>query len=215
MNKIVLIPIKAKSQEVYNKNHLLINNLLSHIITIPYPIHILTDDTSLKTIIKEEYIRKVNITVIPKIEKYSDVTNSIKVWQQITNYNGDIALTHCTAPYIQQSWIIDCLDKLKNAPFSATACDINFKATALYKNVDGKYVVYSKDAPFPSVARQLLPKTIRITGAVVAFNTKVLDKESIYDVDYIEPVMIDEKYSLDVDTIEDLEKALEIINNNK
>lgn len=56
--------------------------------------------------------------------------------------------------------------------------------------------------PSASVARQLLPETVRITGAVVAAHTDALDFESFYDAGVMRPIIVNEDEALDIDSKE-------------
>lgn len=209
--KVILIPIKANSQGAPNKNEILIRHCINECLKCKLPLHIVGDDVKLLRDLKKEYNGKIKTLELPTIEPLADVSETIRKWVAETGYCGNLALVQCTSPSLSYTWILDCFKGLEKAPLSATACEIDFKPTALFRKENNVFVPYNKAMPPASTARQILPKTIRITGAVEAFHTDCLRHYSFWSVDYIAPVMIDAKYSLDVDTIEDLERAKSLI----
>lgn len=207
-HKIVIIPVKANSQGAPNKNRLLLKHCVEETLKAGYPICIIGDDKELL----HEYSRFVDTHLLPPIGSYVDITDSLRKWRNDVSFVGDIALVQCTSPKIKHEWIGECLSHVSDGIISATACEVAFKPTAMYREIgNGLFVPYCKDAPSASVARQLLPHTIRITGAVEAFQSKQLDFESLYDNAAMIPVMVDERESLDIDTKEQLEEFLKNI----
>ena len=214
MNKeknIIVIPVKRHSQGLPNKNRLLIQDCINKIINISdidYELHIIGDDYDLFDNLKSIYKDKIKICKVPLIDSLSDVTLTLRFWRDTISYSGKIAMVQCTSPKLQEKWIIDCLNLYKSDKIVATTCEIGFKPTALYCKNGDYYTLFAKDRPWPSTARQLLPHTIRITGAIFVFHTNCLDNQSLFENKELIPYMIDEKDNIDIDTIEDLMKLL-------
>ena len=207
-SKIVIIPVKANSQGAPNKNRFLLKHCLEETMKAGYPICIIGDDKELL----HEYSKLVDTHLLPPIGSYVDITDSLRKWRDDVSFVGDIALVQCTSPKIKHEWIGKCLSHVSDSVISATACEVGFKPTAMYREIEnGLFVPYCKDAPSASVARQLLPHTVRITGAVEAFQSKQLDFKSLYDNAAMIPVMVDERESLDIDTKEQLDNFLKNI----
>lgn len=207
MNKdIIVIPIKENSKGCPHKNRKLINRCLSEVLKTEYEIYVIGDDKELLQEINHSYKDRVKTMLISPIGEYTDVTETIRQWQNKTKYVGYIALVQCTSPYMKSEWIEKCFTLANKNSVVATACEIDFKPTALFCEENGKYVPFAKDRPAASVARQLLPHTVRINGAIEVFHTECLNQKSFWSTEYIIPVIVEKELSLDVDTNEDMEK---------
>ena len=125
-----------------------------------------------------------------------------------SGFCGDVALVQCTSPKLDSEWITEGFKHLSHSPIVATSAMLTFKPTAIYHLVDNVYVHTASSLPPASVARQRLPPSVRITGAVTCFHTDALDHKSIFDDGVLYPLIVGEEDSLDVDTKEDLSRAL-------
>lgn len=202
----IVIPIKQYSQDANNKNKYLLPHCIEVCKQTNIPITVLTDDCS----ILNQY--DIDYYLVPEIEQLSDVTNTLRLWRDKTNYFGDIILVQCTSPYLQKQWILDCLEKLSVAPITATATRITYKPNAIFlesHNNTWKHAIPQLGPP--SVPRQKLPRAMRITGAVEAFHSDNLDLESLWLGGRVELIEIPEEYSLDIDT----EKQLQLFINQQ
>ena len=148
---------------------------------------------------------------LPAIGATDDVTRSLRRWQVETGFCGDVALVQCTSPKLKAEWIAECFEALSRAPVAATCVELGFKPTAIFREENGVFVPNSQALPPATVARQLLPRAVRITGAVEAFHTDALARESLFEHGTLEPVMVDEADSLDVDDVEQLKEAMKCI----
>ena len=204
---VIVIPVKEHSQGVSHKNRLLIDRCLNEVLKTKYKVIVVGDDNDLLVNVKDKYKGLVTTYLLPKIGNYTDITDTLRQWRDETQYKGYIALVQCTSPRLKNVWIEQCFEKIDKAPIVATACELTFKPTALFRlSAGGVYVPYNAAMPAASVARQLLPHTIRITGAVEVFHSKYLDLDSFWKAGYIEPIIIDEEDSLDIDTEKDMKK---------
>ncbi len=208
--RAIVIPIKEKSEGFDGKNRMLIRPCLNEALKCDIDVYVVGDDIELLKELEGEYKGKITTYVVPPIYKYADVTETIRTWRDMACFCGEIALVTCTSPFFKHEWVHLCFNELSKAPISATACELGFKPTAIYKREDGVFVPYAKDMPSASVARQLLPQTIRVNGAVVAFHTDCLEHPSLYMGGVLAPVVVSEEESVDIDTKKDLKKAKKV-----
>lgn len=206
----VVIPVKRSSEGANGKNRKLIRPCLDKLVRW-YQVHVVGDDKELLDDLKREYGGAIHAHLTQPIEKYADVTDTLRQWRDETQYCGNVVLVQCTSPYLKVEWVDRCIEGLKYSPLTATACEVGFKPTALFKFENNVYIPYTKEAPAPSVARQKLQKTIRITGAVEAFHSDALSLPSFFGCGTLMPVMVSQEEALDVDTLQDLKKALHVL----
>lgn len=205
--RCILIPVKGNSTGAPGKNHKLLPRCLEECKKTRIPIVVITDDESLSEIATEHHVRSL---IVPTIQPLADVTDTLRLWRDHTKYFGDIAVVQCTSPKLKHEWIEQCFDKLKVAPIVATATEIDFKPNAIFLPSHGN--IWMPALPhlgFQSVPRQKLPKALRITGAVEAIHSENLDNESMWMGGRVEMVEIPKEDALDVDTIEQLQAAIQ------
>ena len=206
MPRYIVVPVKANSEGAPKKNHKLLLPCLKKLVDLKYPISVVGDDYDLMHKVKKEFRDRVLTVALPKIDTYADVTKTLRNWQVETGYCGDMALVQCTSPYMKPEWVERCFEGLKETSLTATAVPLEFKPTAIFREENGVYIPCSQALPAASVARQLLPNTVRITGAVVAFHSDAVSCESIYNIGIMQPVIVDN--AVDIDTQEQLDKVL-------
>lgn len=206
---IVLIPIKRTSSGCPNKNRILIRRCLKEVLKTKLRTVIVGDDYDLMHDLHEEF--GVETSPLPMIGNLADVTDTIRDWKVKSGFSGDIALVQCTSPKLKSEWITDCLNHSKHSALVVTATELTFKPNAIYYASDNVYIPMANQLPPASVARQLLPRAVRITGAVEVFHTDALDHKSFYQDGVMYPVIVSEEDSLDVDTEKDLAKAMSLI----
>ena len=170
-----------------------------------YPITVVGDDDELLHKAHSEH--GVGIMPIPSIGAFSDVTDSLREWKVRSGYCGDVAIVQCTSPRLSHEWIEKTFGGLKHAPICATAARLTFKPSAIFLREGGVFVKACQTLPPASVARQKLPETVRITGAVVTVHTDAFDFPSLYDAGVMNPVIVSEEDSIDIDNRSDLVKA--------
>ena len=207
--RMIVIPVKANSTGCPGKNTKLIDHCLAEAKKTEIPITLVGDDYDLFYNIQMKY--NVNVCALPAIGTYDDITESLRKWHVKSGFCGDVAIVQCTAPYLTAEWITTSFNASKFAPVVATASNIDFKPTALFSDSNGVYVPLASQLPPASVARQLLPHVVKINGAVVVVHTDALACNSIYQDGVMCPVIVPENQSLDVDTKQELDKAIEVI----
>ena len=205
--RCIVVPIKANSEGAPGKNRVLLRSCLEKLASTGLTVYVTGDDVGLMHDVKDLCVP----VPLPAIPAYDDVTKTIRKWQVETGFCGDMALVQCTSPKLKPEWVGMCFEAMSRAPVAATCVELDFKPTALFRQERGVFVPCSQALPAASVARQLLPKTVRITGAVEAFHTDALAFDSFFTCGTLEPVVIDERDSMDVDTIDQLETAKCII----
>lgn len=203
----IVVPIKATSTGVPGKNRKLLRRCLETLQALELPLYVTGDDIELFHEVKD----LATVVALPAIPAYDDVTKTVRKWQVETGFMGDIALTQCTAPFLKPEWVVKCFEALGTAPLSAICVKPDFKPSALYRKENGVFVPCSQALPATSVARQLLPETALVTGAVVAFHTDALRNESLYQCGVLNPVYVPNDEGLDVDTPKQMEEALKHI----
>ena len=203
--KCVVVPVKATSSGAPGKNRLLLRSCLEKLQELDMPVYVTGDDLELLHEVKD----LCEPVPVPAIPAFRDVTDTMRRWQVETGFCGDVAHVQCTSPGLKPEWVLRCFDALSCAPVAATCIELGFKPTAIFREENGVFVPCSQALPPATVARQLLPKAVRFTGAVVAFHTDALACDSFFQAGVMEPVMVDEEDSLDVDTPEQLKEALD------
>lgn len=202
----IVIPVKGNSLEAPNKNKVLLPGCIRECLKVGLPITVITDSDEL--IDKNNTNSLVEYFKVPTISPLVDVTDTLRYWRDTTGYFGEIALVQCTSPRLKSSWIDMCFNKLSVAPVVATATVLDFKANAIFlQSTGGIYIPGMPMLGFQSVPRQRLPKAVRITGAVEAFHSDNLDLDSLWMGGRVEMVEVSKEDSLDVDSLEELEKA--------
>lgn len=203
---MILIPVK-KSTGVPQKNKSLLPYLLDKLQGIENPITVVGNDDELLCIAKS---KGVNVFRTPETMP-DEITATMRCWRDQTEYHGEIILIQCTAPHFKVEWLKRLAEGRRHAPISATCCKVHFKINALYGNSNGVWGQVVQAFGAPSVPRQRLPECVRLSGAAWAFHSDALSRESFYHAGTLHPVIVSEEESLDVDTKEDFEKALQVI----
>lgn len=203
--RAVVVPVKRNSTGVPGKNRLLLDRCLAEAKRAGFPISVIGDDDEL--LHKAHAEHGVDITPLPSIDAFADVTDSLREWRARSGFFGEVALVQCTSPRMRHEWISEAFKGLEFAPVAATATRLGFKASAIYVKEGNVFVRACQTLPPTSVARQRLPETVRVNGAVVAVHTDAFDFPSIFDAGVLRPVLVSEEDSLDVDVREDLVKA--------
>lgn len=206
----IIVPVKRNSLGAPGKNRILLDKCLAEITQLDIPITVVGDDTELLNVAYIKYCDKgVTILALPAIGAYDDVTQTLNNWRIATGYEGDVAIVQCTSPRLKKEWVLEGFDNLQFAPVSATATPLSFKPTAVFAKAGGVYLPAYDRLPPASVARQLLPESVRVTGAVVTFHTDALDLPSFWSAGVMRPILVSDDDALDIDTTKDLEKVKE------
>lgn len=202
----VVIPVKRTSLGLPGKNRALLFPLLDKLAPTGLDIEVVGDDSALIASAAANY--SVTPFFTRPIGSLQDVTVTLREWRDATGWCGDTAIVQCTSPDLRPEWIVECFDALSSAPITATATELSFKPTAIYRQAEGG--VYLQLAPTlgsTSAPRQTLPPCVRVNGAVAAFHSDALDNDSMWNCGALKPIIVDEWLSRDIDTASDLEPA--------
>lgn len=204
--RAIVVPVKRVSQGAPGKNRALIRPLLGKIIPLGIPVFVVGDDAELFVELNREF-PSVEYRETPEIAPLDDVTKTLLAWRDAENFSGEVALVQCTSPRLKPEWITRCLDALKHGVLAATAVELGFKPNAIFTEEEGgAYFVANQRLGFPSRPRQQLPRAIRVTGAVEAFDSDDLDLSSLWAGGPVTPIIVDEEDALDVDRPCDLDE---------
>lgn len=204
----IVIPVKAKSEGVPNKNRRLLPLLLERLRGVRYPVTVVGNDRELMVLMAERY--GVSYFETPS-NMPDEVTASLRMWRDHTDYSGEVVLLQCTSPNIRVEWVEQLLEARRHAPVAATCVPVTFKVNAVYGCSNGVWgQIVSQFGP-PSTPRQVLPRCVRLSGAGWAFHSDALSRESFYQAGTLAPVMIPEGEAVDVDTPEDMERAMAML----
>lgn len=204
----IVIPIKAKSEGAPNKNHRLLPILLERLRDVPYPITIVGDDPEFMS----QMARQFGVSYFETPSNMPDeVTARLRLWRDHTEYSGEVVLLQCTSPNLRVEWVEKVIAARRHAPVSATCVPVKFKINAIYGCANGIWGQVVTAFGAPSTPRQKLPQCVRLSGAAWAFHSDALSRESFYQAGTLAPVMIPEEEAVDVDTPEDMERALAML----
>ena len=207
--RCVVVPVKAVSQGAPGKNRALLRRCLEKLRDAECPVsgwHVFCTGDDIELL---HEVRDLCTPVpLPAIAALADVTDTLRKWQVETGFCGDVVLAQCTSPGLRPEWIERCFNALARAPVAATCVELGFKPTAIFRKENNVWVPASQALPAATVARQLLPPAVRFTGACTAFHTDALACDSLFQAGVMEPVMVCEEDSLDVDTPEQLAEAV-------
>ena len=208
---IILIPVKAHSTGAPGKNDVLLPHCVEKLLPLGYEIHLVGDAKDLMERTAARFAGVVGaspIRVFVTPPPTGEVTDDLRLWRDYTGYHGEIIHIQCTSPGLKLEWIDQCLEARRHAPISATCCRVNFKVNGMYAEANGAWCQLVPNFGPPSVPRQKLPQVVHLNGAVFCFHSDALDRKSFYQAGTLRPVIVEERDSLDVDTAEDLAKAV-------
>lgn len=205
--RAIVIPIKKNSDGAPGKNAALLPKLLEKLRGCGYRQIIIGDDEDLAKEMQSQF--EVEFFKTPEVQT-GEITDDLRLWQEMTGYHGEIVYVQCTAPKFRTGWIGRCIEARKYAPIAATCVRVKFKVNAIYGCANGAWAQVVTAFGPPSVSRQRLPDCVRLSGAVWAFHSDALARGSFYQAGTLRPVIVDEEDALDVDTNEELEKAKEM-----
>lgn len=203
----IVIPVKETSTGAEGKNYKLLPILLKKLTDacLGDKITVVSDSDGLVAFARCNF--GIECVKVDKIDSRKVVTETLREWRDKTGYCGKVILAHCTSPTMKVEWITNVAEELKHCSLCATAFAMTEKLTALYFSNGGVYEQVGLNFGRTDKPRQELPKVIKMSGGVFGFHSDALDFPSFFDCGYMNPVIIRED-ALDVDTEEDLDKAI-------
>ena len=128
-----------------------------------------------------------------------------------------IVLLQPTSPLRDSTEINKAFEKLFKTEASAllSVSKIDSKILKAFKENDDKYIEPISNAEYPFMRRQDLPQTFMSNGAIYIIDTqKFLETNTLYT-DKTTAYVMDDIKSIDIDTLEDLEKAKNYIHTSE
>lgn len=124
-------------------------------------------------------------------------------------YNA-IVLLQPTCPYRTVEMLNDAIEKYFEYETSLiTVTEVDEHPVFMRKIRSGKLIKIIKDSS--NIRRQKLSKIYKIIGSIYINNIEKLNSKIILNENEI-PYIIDKKYDIDIDTYDDLKKAIEVLN---
>ncbi|MFY4724213.1 cytidylyltransferase domain-containing protein [Campylobacter jejuni] len=212
---LAIIPARSGSKSIKNKNLALLHNKP----LLYYTINAAKDSKCIDKIVLSsdgdeilEYGKTQNIDVLKRPKELAlDDTTSDKVVLHTLNFYKDcenIILLQPTSPLRTSVHIDESFIKFKkensNALISVNECNNKILKAFIDNNGSLKGICNDK---YPFIPRQKLPKTYMSNGAIYIIKTNLFLKNPTFMQDKTSYYIMDEKASLDIDTIEDLKKA--------
>lgn len=123
-------------------------------------------------------------------------------------YNA-IVLLQPTCPYRTVEMLNDAIEKYFEYETSLiTVTEVDEHPVFMRKIKSGKLIKIIKDSS--NIRRQKLSKIYKIIGSIYINNVEKLNSKIILNENEI-PYIIDKKYDIDIDTYDDLKKAIEVL----
>ena len=222
MTYIAVIPARGGSKGIKDKNLQLVDgtSLLARAIksakSIPSISRVIVSTDS-KNIIKEALLHDAEIHERRRLTS-SDSAKTIEVLKDIyceMQLSNEICiLLQPTSPLREVENIEACIDEYEsdisvNSVVSVTECE-HHPYKVVVQDVDGQMVPI-RDISDLEAPRQLLPKALRINGAVYIVSFKNLIKSESFFCQPVRFVAMDEEESIDIDSHADLDRANSII----
>lgn len=210
---VLLIPVKAHSSGCPGKNDALLGPCVKKMLPLGYDIWLIGDAKELMervaaSLSHEASLAGVAINVFTTPAPTGEVTDDFRLWRDHTGHHGEILHVQCTSPGLKPEWVEAVREARRHAPIAATCAKVTFKVNGIYACNNGVWMQLVDGFGPASVPRQKLPESVHLTGAAYAFHSDALDWASFYDAGTLRPVIVEERDSLDVDTAEDLAKAV-------
>lgn len=207
----IVVPLKRNSTGCPGKNRILVPHLLGKLkdAGMSDMVSVVGDDPELIAMAKNEY--DMDAMLCDDIMEFGNVNDTLRLWKSKNGYCGNMMLVQATTPGLKTQWIDETRSQLKRHSLVATACEFTGKFTSLYAMDSGIYRQLGCDFARTDVPRQELPKCVRLNGGVFGFHSDALDFKSFYECGFMHPIIVDEKDSVDVDTLDDMTIAMRMI----
>lgn len=226
MKVLCIIPARRDSKGIPGKNWKLLNNI---------PLIGYTIDTAKQSSLIDEICISTNSDQVIEIaaNKYDikvpfirpeelslDTTSShdvlihaIQFYESKGTFFDAILLLQPTSPFRKIEFVNDCIDL-----FNKSDCDMVVSVCEtplnpyynLYNETDG---FIHRSIPSNFTRRQDCPKTYLVNGSIYVISVNSLKNQQLHEMKRVIKYEMPENYSLDLDTLEDWEKAENILQN--
>ncbi len=218
MNKFfALIPVKLKSNSIYQKNLKKIKNKTLVDITIDEAkksscfdeIYVSSENYKLKKICEKKkifFFKRNKIFSTKKALSSSVIQEFIK--KKNLDLNDIIIYLQPTSPFRKAKHIKESIKKFKRHK-KKTLISVKENSLNIFKSliINSNFIKPLFNDKFPTMNRQSFPKTYLPNGAIYIFLVKEFKKKMSIPHHKSIPFLMDEKDSLDIDNFSDLKKA--------
>jgi N-acylneuraminate cytidylyltransferase len=228
MKILCIIPSRRDSKGIPGKNWKLLNNvpLIGYSIEVAKQatgiddICVSTNSEQVIEIAKKQYGLNVPFTRPEKISL--DTTSSHDVLIHAIEYYESkgmvfdaILLLQPTSPFRKVKFINDSIELFKKSDCDmvVSVCETPLNPYYnLYNETDG---FIHRSIPSNFTRRQDCPKTYLVNGSIYVISVNSLKTQQLHEMKKVIKYEMSEEFSLDLDTLNDWEKAEKILNNNE
>lgn len=226
MKVLCIIPARRDSKGIPGKNWKLLNNIP----LIGYTIDtakqsLLIDDICISTnsdqvieIASSKYDLQVPFTrpeelSLDTTSSHDVLIHAIEHYESMGLFFDAILLLQPTSPFRKVEFVNDCIElfKTSNCDMVVSVCETPLNPYYnLYNETDG---FIHRSIPSNFTRRQDCPKTYLVNGSIYVISVTSLKKQQLHEMKRVIKYEMPENYSLDLDTLEDWEKAENILKN--
>jgi len=226
MKVLCIIPARRDSKGIPGKNWKLLNNVP----LVGYSIEVAKQSTAIDEICISTNSEKVieiatnkyqlNVPFTRPEELSLDTTSSHDVLIHAVEYYESqgktydaILLLQPTSPFRKVEFINECIELFKKSDCDmvVSVCETPLNPYYnLYNETDG---FIHRSIPSNFTRRQDCPKTYLVNGSIYVISVNSLKKQQLHEMKKVVKYEMSEEFSLDLDTLNDWEKAETILNN--
>jgi N-acylneuraminate cytidylyltransferase len=226
MKVLCIIPARRDSKGIPGKNWKLLNNVP----LVGYSIEVAKQSTAIDEICISTNSEKVieiatnkyqlNVPFTRPEELSLDTTSSHDVLIHAVEYYESqgktydaILLLQPTSPFRKVEFINECIELFKKSDCDmvVSVCETSLNPYYnLYNETDG---FIHRSIPSNFTRRQDCPKTYLVNGSIYVISVNSLKKQQLHEMKKVVKYEMSEEFSMDLDTLNDWEKAETILNN--
>lgn len=224
MKVLCIIPARRDSKGIPGKNWKLLNNVP----LVGYSIEVAKQSPSIDEIcvstnseqVIEIALNRYNVNVpFTRPEELSlDTTSShdvlihaIEYYESQGAFYDTILLLQPTSPFRKIEFVNDCIELFKKSDCDmvVSVCETPLNPYYnLYNETDG---FINRSIPSNFTRRQDCPKTYLVNGSIYVISVNSLKKQALHEMKKVIKYEMPEEFSLDLDTLNDWEKAEAIL----
>jgi N-acylneuraminate cytidylyltransferase len=226
MKVLCIIPARRDSKGIPGKNWKLLNKipLIGYTIGIAKQSSLIneiclsTNSDQVIDIAANKYHLKVPFTrpeelSLDTTSSHDVLIHAIQFYESKGIYFDSILLLQPTSPFRKVEFVDDCIHL-----FNKSECDMVVSVCEtplnpyynLYNETDG---FIHRSIPSNFTRRQDCPKTYLVNGSIYVISVNSLKNQQLHEMKRVIKYEMPEHYSLDLDTLEDWEKAEDILKN--
>lgn len=210
-NYIIVIPFRSGSKGLKNKNIKIVSGKPLYYWTLKlarkmgFEIYISTDyDKNTLTYLSDnEFFIERSKQFAGDETLMSEVISDFIKSEKITNKN--IILLQVTSPLRIKKDILNCIKRFESKKHDLVTTICKTKNNSLkFGFFDDNNFIPVNNSKFCFSNRQSLPNLYKLTGSVYIFNSDWFLSNNGFETDNIGGVLVDQKYSVDIDDIKDI-----------